>query len=444
MRWEEEYRKKMVPAEEALKVIKPGDRVVFSQGGSTPRALALALAARKDQLRDIELVIPTPTEEYEWLDPSYSEIFKISVAMVIMPQVRRLVDSRLCDLCGMPPFGTTIQEKLADQRIDVLLTEVSPPDRNGYCSFGTARFNKKEEIRQAKVVIAEVNEKFIRTYGDNYVHVSEIDWLVPHVSSGRVPGARGTRAGASELPLPELKPIAELVASLIRDGDTIEIGVGGASAPLPQLGIFDNKNDLGWHSEATPRGIAQLVQAGVITGKYKTLHRGKIVATSVGGGNQEDLEFIHENPMFELYSIDYVDDIRTIAAHDNMVAINSALAVDLTGQIAAETVGEKVFMSGPGGQTPFAIGAVLSRGGRSITVLPSTAAGGKVSRIVPRLEPGTVVTVPRVFADYVVTEYGIARLLGKSQRQRAEELISIAHPDFRAELRKEARRMYWP
>jgi 4-hydroxybutyrate CoA-transferase len=444
MGWEDEYQKKFVPAEEAIKIVKSGDRVVVSQGGSTPRALALALAARKEELKGVELIVPTPTEDYEWLDPAYSEAFKISVAMVILPSVRNLVDKHLCDLCGMPPFSPTIQEKLPPQEIDVLLTEVSPPNKNGYCSFGTGRFNKKEEIRQAKVVIAEVNERFIRTYGDNFIHVSEIDWFVPHVSSGRQPGSRGTRAGATELPLPELKPIAENVASLIRDGDTIEIGVGGTSAPLPQLGIFDNKHDLGWHSEATPRGIAKLVQAGVITGKYKTLHPGKIVATSVGGGKPEDLDFIHENPIFELYSIDYVDDIRTIAAHDNMVAINSALAVDLTGQIAAETLGERIFMSGPGGQPPFAIGAVLSRGGRSITVLPSTAAEGKMSRIVPKLEAGTVVTVPRVFADYIVTEYGIARLLGKSQRQRAEELIAIAHPDFRAELRREARRMYWP
>lgn len=444
MAWEDEYKRKFIPSEEAIKVVKSGDRVVISQGGSTPRALGLALASRKDQLKDVEITAPTLTEEFEWLNPALSESFKISVAMVTLPAIRNLVDNHLCDLCGMPPFSPTIQEKLPHQDIDVLLTEVSPPNKNGYCSFGTARFNKKEEIRQAKIAIAEVNERFIWTYGDNFVHASEIDWFVPHVSSGRIPGARGTRAGATELPLPELKPIAEYVASLIKDGDTIEIGVGGASAPLPQLGIFDTKHDLGWHSEATPRGIAKLVQAGVITGKYKTLHPEKIVATSVGGGNPEDLEFINENPMFELYSINYVDDIRTIAAHDNMVAINSALAVDLTGQIAAETLGERIFISGPGGQTPFAIGAVLSRGGRSITVLPSTAAGGKASRIVPKLEPGTIVTVPRVFADYIVTEYGIARLLGKSQRQKVEELIAIAHPDFRAELRREAKRIYWP
>jgi 4-hydroxybutyrate CoA-transferase len=444
MAWEDEYKRKFIPVEEAIKNVKSGDRVAFAQGGATPRALALALAARRNELKEVELIIPTPTEEFEWLDPSYSDSFKLSLSMATLPAARKLIDSHRCDLYGMPPFSPVIQEKLPPQNIDVLMIEVSPPNKNGYCSFGAARFNKKEEIRQAKIAIAEVNDRFIRTYGDNFIHLSEIDWFVPHVSSGRIPGARGTRAGATELPLPELKPIAEYVASLIKDGDTIEVGVGGTSAPLPQLGIFENKHDLGWHSEATPRGIAQLVQAGVITGKYKTLHPGKIVATSVGGGNPEDLDFIHENPLFELYSIDYVDDIRTIAAHDNMVAINSALAVDFIGQIAAETLGERIFMSGPGGQPPFAIGAVLSRGGRSITVLPSTAANGTASRIVPKLDPGTVVTVPRVFADYIVTEYGIARLLGKSQRQKTEELIAIAHPDFRAELKSEAQRMYWP
>jgi 4-hydroxybutyrate CoA-transferase len=182
---------------------------------------------------------------------------------------------------------------------------------------------------------------------------------------------------------------------------------------------------------------------GVITGRYKNIHQGKAVATAVGGGTKEEMDFINENPLFETYSASYVLDPRVIAAHDNMIAINSAIAVDLTGQIAAESVGP-VMTSGSGGQLSFAIGAYLSKGGRSIVAIPSTAREGTLSRIVPMLEPGTIVSTPRSLADIVVTEYGIARLKGRTQRERALELIGIAHPDFRAELKKEAERLYWP
>ncbi|MBI4300824.1 MAG: 4-hydroxybutyrate CoA transferase, partial [Chloroflexi bacterium] len=212
---------------------------------------------------------------------------------------------------------------------------------------------------------------------------------------------------------------------------------------IVRCGAFDGKNDLGWHSETTPAGIVGLVKKGIFTGLYKTHHKGKMVASAFRGEDPEEAAYVDRNPMWELYGLTYVNDIRFIASHDNQVAINNALAVDLTGQIASESLGPGVY-AGPGGQPEFAIGAVLSKGGRSITVLPSTARNGAISRIVPVLRPGTAVTVPRHFADCIVTEYGVAHLLGKSQRERAEELIAIARPDFRAELRSEAQKLYYP
>ncbi len=239
------------------------------------------------------------------------------------------------------------------------------------------------------------------------------------------------------------KKIAEYVSSLLRDGDCFEIGVGGTAEWLLRLGTFDSKNDLGVHSENLPPGVVDLVRNGVITGKKKNIQKCKVVSTACGGSSKEDMDFIDMNPLFELYGSDYVLDPRTISANDNVLAINSALAVDLTGQIAAESIGPRM-VSSTGGQLAFAIGANLSKGGRNVTVLVSTAQGGARSRIVPALEPGTIVTVPRTLADCVVTEYGVAHLKGKTQRERAEELIAIAHPDFRAELRKEAQKLFYP
>jgi 4-hydroxybutyrate CoA-transferase len=219
--------------------------------------------------------------------------------------------------------------------------------------------------------------------------------------------------------------------------------VGGAAEWISILGVLDNKNDLGWHSENTPRGIATLVEKGVINGKRKTLHPEKAVATAVGGGTAEEMDFINQNPIFELYESAYVLDPKTISAHDNMVAINSALAVDLTGQIAAESLGP-VMLSGTGGQLAFALGAHLSRGGRSVVTLRSTAKDNQISRIVAGHVPGTIVTVPRVLADCVVTEFGTAHLRGRTQRERARALIEVAHPDFREELTKQARDLFGP
>ena len=440
MSWKEEYEKKSASAEEAISVVKSGDLVVFTQG-MEPFDLGLALAARLPELKDVTISVRTPGRDFGWYDPGWEQFVNIEVGFGL-PIVRQIIAERRCDI-PIGSLGFIFHGQEEQKQADVVLVEVSPPDHNGFCSFGASVWTKKSEIRSARVALAEVNDKVIRTYGENYIHVSEIDYFVKHTPSGRTPGStdllgrKQVEAGEAE------KEIARNVSTLVRDGDTLQIGVGAASEWCVLLGTFDGKNDLGWHSETTPRGILKLVREGVFTGAHKTMNRWKAVATACGGGTPEDMEFAHMNPLVELYPAEYVLDVRVIGGHDHMVAINSAVCIDLTGQISAESIGERL-ISGSGGQTAFAIGACVSKGGRFISVLQSTAGGGKHSRIVPKLPEGTVITVPRILADYVVTEYGIARLKGKSQRQRAMAMIDIAHPDFREYLKKEAKRMYWP
>lgn len=438
--WREEYQRKMVPAEEAAKLVKSGDRIGFTTGREA-HAIGLAIAARKEELRNVQVYVPTPGYDFGWYDPGWEDSFNIMVSFPLGVN-QEMVAERRCDIC----FGTLLPFDMEYFKggIDVLLTEVSSPDEQGFCSFGQSLWNKKSQVREAKLVIAEVNPRLIRTYGDNYVHVSEIDYFVEHVSSGEVPGGASLLGKkAKKEPDEAQKEIAKHVAGLIEDGDTLQIGVGRATEPLVTLGILDGKHDIGYHSEATVPGIIRLVREGVITGIYKTVRPGKVVVTSVGGDTREEVQWVHMNPLFELVDVDYLEDIRVIASIDNMVTINQALAIDLSGQITAESLGTRL-LSGAGGQLPFQYGALLSKGGRAITVLPSTAENGTVSRIMPTLPEGTTVTVHKNCVDVVVTEYGVARLRGRSVREKAEQLVSVAHPDFRVELRKAAQRLYWP
>jgi 4-hydroxybutyrate CoA-transferase len=438
--WQEEFKRKFVTAEKAVEVVKSGDRVSFTYGRE-PRALGLALAARLGDLQDVRVFIRTPAMDFGWYDPGWEESFKIEISYVL-PIAREMMAERRCDfviggLLGMTPQHPAVGE------VDVLFTEVSSPDENGYCSFGASVWGKRKAVECAKVVLAEVNKNLIRTYGENYVHVSEIDAFVEHVSGGKQPGATDLLGRKTWEPGEVEKRIAQYVGTLIRDGDTLQIGVGSTSEWVAYLGALDGKSDLGWHSETTPRGILRLVREGVINGKRKNLNCGKLIAIAVGGGDKEDMDFVNNNPKVELYDADYVLNPKIVGSLDNFVAINSAVAIDLTGQIAAESVGPTL-LSGPGGQLAFATGVQLSQGGRFLSTLPSTAKNDTVSRIVPQLEAGTIVTIPRTLADNVITEYGIAKLYGRSQRERASALIDIAHPDFRPALRKEAQKLFWP
>ena len=436
--WREEYKRKQIPAHEAAQLVKSGDKVVFTAGREA-FAVGLALAARKEELKGVKVIVPSPGYDFGWYDEGWQENFEVTVGFPTAT-CQEAIDAKRLDF----NYGTLIPFRHFEEVMnpDVLITEVSPPDDRGFCSFGQSVWNKRSHIKSAKIVVAEENSRLIRTFGDNYIHVDDISYFVEHLSAGRTIGTGSLAGRVKKEPPAYLKDIAGFVGGIVKDRDTIQIGVGRTTEPLVGLGMFDNKQDLGYHSEATPPGIITLVKEGVITGKYKTLNPEKVICTSLGGGTREEMEWASNNPLFHLVDVEYLEDIRVIAAHDNMVAINNALAVDFTGQITAETLGTRI-LGAAGGQLPFVIAAALSNGGRSITVLPSTAQNGKVSRIMPVFPEGTGITVQRNCTDWVVTEYGAVKLYGKSIRQRSELLISIAHPDFRAELTKRAREMFW-
>lgn len=437
--WRDDYEGRFISAEAAAAMVKSGDRVAFTSGREA-FAVGLALAARIGDLSDVRVLVPSPTFDFGWYDEGWQESFDI-IVRAPTATCQEAVDARRVDVDPgtMIPFV----ELAGAAAADVVITEISTPDENGFSSFGSSLWAKKRQVENAKLTIAEVNENLIRTYGDNYIHVSEIDYFVEHVSSGGG-GRTGSLAGRElKDPEPWLKDIAGYVGQLIKDGDTLQIGVGRTTEPLVELGMLEGRQDLGWHSEATPPGIISLIRQGVINGSRKTLHPGKAVVTSIGGSSREEMAWVNNNPQVMLVDVAYLEDLRVIAAHDNMVAINNALMIDLTGQLCCETLGHRQ-MATAGGQIAFVFGSWLSKGGRSITVLPSTAKNGSVSRIVPTLPEGSVVTIQRNCVDYVVTEYGVAQLKGKTRRERAEALIEIAHPEFRKQLTQKAREFYWP
>lgn len=488
MDWQEEYKRKLVSAEEAVKVVKSGDRVDFGFPRQ-PYALNAVLAARSDELENVEMLVEDPRIDEGWLHPEKKKAFSMTINFFIGPTMRKYTDSKEADY--LPVLFSTepkIWRERAGERkdIDVYMAVVTPPDEHGFCSFGHNLWNKRTCAQAAHKVLMEVDRSMIRTYGDNFIHVSEVDYFMENTltvsqeefekaitkfSPERqaelreiwtffTPQQRGEHFpyllkdvslipsyrrvfGIGEID-PRLKAIAENVKPLIHDGDTIQVGFAGISAYLARLGVFDNRVDLGYHGEMTSRGIGNLIKAGVINGKRKTIHKGKAVFDSLEGFGPEELEYANNNPLIELYDAGYVVNIITISSNANMVAMNTILGIDLAGQINIESTFGGRMINGTGGQPESHIGAVLSPGGRAISLLYSTALNGAVSSIVPRFEEGTILGIPRYFADYVVTEYGVARLMGKSVRQRADELIAIAHPDFRSELRKEAQKLFYP
>ena len=324
---------------------------------------------------------------------------------------------------------------------DVAIITVSQPDKNGYCTFGAALTGNKETASVGRLVIAEVMNTprmNIRTFGDNFIHVREIDRFVENTD---------TADGAITFfkwkePDDGVKAIARHLTGLIKDGDTIEVGQGSVSEAMIGLGVFSERSDLGIHSEQMAVGMIDLVRNGNVTGMRKTINRGKHVFSIISNEPPENLEFVTMNPMFEQRQRNYCMDPMVCAQHDNFVAINGGLSVDLLGQITSESVGSQI-VGMAGGLPGFVIGATMSKGGRAVTVLPATAVNGTVSRIVPRFAEGVWVTLPYTIADTVITEYGVAELLGKSFRERAEALIAIAHPNFRDSLQAEVATLPW-
>lgn len=481
--WREEYKRRLCSVEDAMRIVQAGNLVMVPIAG--PRVLPAALYRRAQETGPIELRLAAPLTDPGWLRGENAELFKIEFELFIGDYARQVTDEgRGTYLPNLFSLTTKkhIEERPERRTVDVFLTAVTPPDDDGYVQFGAHNWNKRMYVRNSRYTIAEVDPGLRPVCGDNKVHVSEIDRFVeippveitmPLVEAwlrrvedeavkaeylaiveelkgdldrlivigpvmSRLPPLQVRRTLGLAQPPEVAKIIAGYVSELVPDGATIQIGVGEPGMYLPRAGAFDKKHDLGLHTEMVAPGIARLVDGGVITGKRKTLHPGKAIAVAWSGSDIEDLRIVTNNPRFEVYDPDYVLDVRVISQNENFHSLNNALSIDLIGQINSESVFGSRLINGTGGQPETHIGAVLSRGGRAITMLPSTAMEGAVSRIVAQHEPGAVITVPRYFADTIVTEYGVARLWGKNHRQRAAELIAIAHPDFRAELRREA------
>jgi len=481
--WQEDYEHKIVSLEEAAKKIKSGDHIFIPNGyvGELP----YAIVDRREELRDVQVEICAPAFDPGWLSPGMEDSFEIIVRIYLHLARQGHDEGRIHFL----PYtnGTYFKpyyDNLPDAReIDVFLMEVSTPDENGFCTFGQVAWEKRNYVQKAKKIIAEIDNFQIRSRGDTAIHISEIDYLVdisaPPVTEDessliakRFPEEKQEQAKKTALlghprllrrmielindmelsdielllnlddPNEVIQAIAQNLKTILRDRDTVQIGVGKPSKYMIELGVFDDLNDLSIFSEMACPGMGFLIKRGIATGRYASFHPGKALFTGLIGFRPEEVRWADDNPLIELHRSDYIVNIANIVKNQNMVAINNVTQVDLTGQITSETQFGPRLINGPGGQIEFHIGAFLAPGGRAISLLPSTWGDGQVSTIVPYLDEGSLVTIPRVFADYVVTEWGVARLAGKTHKERAEELIQIAHPDFRSELKKAAKGIY--
>lgn len=424
--WSAEYSAKVVSPREAVERIRPGRRILIGSGAAEPVALVEALTTHGGHLSDNEVIHLLTLGPAPYVKPEFSQRFRHR-AFFIGANVRKAVQEGRADF--IPVFLSEIPQIIRSRRIriDVALIQTSPPDAHGFVSLGVSVDVVRAAVDCADIVIAQVNPRMPRTHGDSFLHVSSIDCLVP---------VEAPLLDLAAAPPDEVEAaIGQHIATLVPNGATIQTGIG--RIPDAVLQALQEHEDLGVHTEMLSDGVMELVGRGVITGKRKSLLRGKLV-TSFVMGSQELYQWTHENPMLEMRGSEFTNDPEVIARNDRMVSVNSALAVDLTGQVAADTLMGK-FFSGIGGQVDFVRGAARSRGGRSIIALRSTAKEDSVSRIRSVLEEGAGVVTSRGDVRYVVTEYGVADLWGRSVRERALALIEIAHPDFRSELLGEAK-----
>ena len=421
MSWKETYRSRQATAEEAVAHIKSGDRVIVGHACGEPSYLLDVMVQHAEDYRDVEIVHMVAMGKCEYCKPAYAKNFRHN-AIFAGGNSRDAIFEGRGDFT--PVFFYRVPE-LFDTTLplDAALVMVTPPDENGMCSLGISVDYTLAAIKKAKCVIAQVNDQMPWTGPESLVPVEDIDVFVEH------------SAPIIELKPPKIGPVEETIgkncASLIRDGDTLQLGIG--AIPDAVLSFLHHKRDLGIHSEMFSDGVVDLMERGVINNSRKTLHRGVSVANFLMG-TQRLYDFVNSNPQVEVYPVEHVNDPVVIAQNDNMVCINSCIQVDLMGQVASESVGLRQ-ISGVGGQVDFVRGAAMSKNGRSIMAMPSTVRG-RASKIVPVLDHGSAVTTSRNDVDYVVTEYGIAHLTGRTLRQRARALIEIAHPDFRGQLRE--------
>jgi acyl-CoA hydrolase len=421
MSWEIEYKKKLRTPEEAMRWVQSGMRVYIQPGCAEPETLVEALMQRAPHVEDVEIVHMMTMGTAPYVAPAMAGHFRHN-AIFIGANVRDAINDGRADYT--PIYLSEIEELFESgaMPLDVALVQVSPPDAHGFCSFGVGVDTTLTAAKQARYVVAQVNDQMPRTFGDSFIHINEIDAVV---DSSR-PLCEMKKVETTEMH----RAIARQVAGLIEDGSVLQTGIGGI--PDAVLPFLMDRKDLGVHSELVSDGVIPLIEAGVITGARKNFKPRKIIVGFVLG-TKKMFQFVDNNPIFEFHPTAYVNDPGFIARNDRMVAINSALQVDLTGQVCSDSIGNQ-FYSGIGGQVDFLRGASRSKGGKPIIALSSTAKDGTISRIVPMLSPGAGVVTSRGLVRYVVTEFGVAYLHGKSIRERAKALIEISHPKFREEL----------
>ena len=430
MEWINKYTSRIVTAKEAVKNIQSNQRLFLTGNVSVPHKLLEALVDYAPNVTDVEIVQALTVGTHDYASPEMTGHLRINTIFV-SENVRPAVQAGRADFTPvlLSEFPLLFKKKILP--LDVALIHVSPPDEHRFCSLGIEVGLTKSAAESADLVIAEVNQKMPRTLGDSFIHVSKLDYMVP--VDYELPDLAMSKGGPNET----IKKIAEYCAELIPDEATMQMGIGGI--PDAVLKHLYDKKDLGIHTELFSDGVIDLVEAGVITNAKKTLHTGKIIAGFILGSKRL-YKWVHDNPLIEFHPTEYVNDPFVIAQNDRMVAINSAIEIDLTGQVCADSIGPMIY-SGVGGQFDFIYGASRSKDGVPIITLPSTAKGDSLSRIVPMLKKGAGVVTSRNHVRYIITEFGIADLYGKSIRQRANALINVAHPSFKDDLIAQAKEL---
>jgi acetyl-CoA hydrolase len=421
------YKTKLVSAEEAVSHIKSGDNIVVQPGCAAPMEVLRAMVNRKDELEDVNLYHILIIGDLPYIKPGLEKHFRHK-GFFMGANTRGAINEGRAEFIPIFLSEVPLLFKNGHIKTDVALIHLSQPDEHGFCSYGVDVGTIKTPTETADIIIAQVNSEMPRTLGDSFIHVNKIDYIVEH--NEPIKELHQIDPNAKKELLDIYDKIGLNIAELIEDGSTLQMGIG--AIPDAVMKYLDNRRDLGIHTEMFSDGIIDLVQRGIVNGEKKTLHPGKIIAGFVLG-TKRLYDFIDNNPIIEFHPQEYVNDPFIIAKNHKMIAINSAIEVDLTGQVCADSIGTKLY-SGIGGQVDFIRGAIMSEGGKGIIALPSITKDGRISRIVPTLRDGAGVVTSRADVHYVVTEYGVSMLFGKSIQERAKELINIAHPEFRDEL----------
>jgi 4-hydroxybutyrate CoA-transferase len=432
----EKFRQRIVSAEEAVKVIKSNDTVYLHANSAFPDVLVDAMCARYKELENVKVTHLTTFHKAPYVEPEMAGHF-VHTALFTSGNVRKAVNEGRADVYNVFLSEIGWLMDLGRMPIDVCMLHLSPPDEHGYCSYGVSNEVSKTAAENAKIIIAQINPKMPRVLGDNFIHVSKIKYIV-EVDKDllEVPMVD---ANASEEEKKIYQKIAEYISSLISDGATLQMGIG--AIPDAVLPFLREKKDLGIHTEMFSDGLIELIDLGVVNGEKKTFLPNKVVSSFVIG-TKKVFDFIDNNPIIEFRSSKFVNDPVNISRNDNMISINSAIQVDLSGQVCSDSMGTRIF-SGFGGQLDFVRGAMRSKGGKSILAFSATTKNDTISKIVPILTPGSGVVTTRGDVQTIITEYGIADLYGKTLRERTKLLINIAHPKFRDELEAKAREFKW-